>query len=131
MVYDYTNEESRVNELSVMLDTLTQEEAQAALTAIAAARNNEERVQAQKRLDWFNSSLLPILQEFAELNGARLEIDNTENTIEATISNKEGFYVADSNRFFRAVLSAANVLSVSCQDGQAVLALTFDLNGWD
>ena len=131
MVYDYTNEENQVNELAVMLDTLTPEEAQAALAAIEGTRHNEELALMQKRLDWFNSSLLPILQEFAELNNARLEIENTENTIEATISNKEGFYVADSNRFFRSILSAANVLSVSSQDGQAVLALTFDLNGWD
>ena len=131
MTYDYTHEGDQVNELSVMLDTLTPAEAKAALAAIEGTRHNEELAQMQKRLDWFNNALTPILQEFAELNSARLEIENTENTIEATISNKEGFYIADSNRFFRSILSVANVLSVSCQDGQAVLALTFDLNGWD
>ena len=131
MVYDYTNEGNQVNELSVMLDTLTPEEAQAALAAIEVTRHNEELAQMQTRLDWFNNALAPILQEFAELNNARLEIENTENTIEATISNKEGFYVADSNRFFRAVLSAANVMSVSCQDRRATLALTFDVSEWD
>lgn len=127
MVYD-TKEGNQANELSVMLDTLTQEESQA---AIAEMNNKEERGQTQKRLDWFNNALAPVLREFAEMNSARLEIENTENTIEATISNKESFYITDSNRFFRALLSAANVLSVSCQDEQAVLSLTFDLNGWD
>lgn len=127
MVYD-TKEGNQANELSVMLDTLTQEKAQA---AIAEMKNNEERVQTQKRLDWFNNALAPILREFAEMNSAKLEIKATENTIEATISNKEGIYITDSNRFFRSILSAATVLSVSCQDGQATLALTFDMNDWD
>ena len=131
MTYDYTHEGDQVNELSVMLDTLTPEEAQAALAAIEETRHNEELAQIQKRLDWFNNALTPILQEFTELNSARLEIANTEDTIEATISNKEGFYIADSNRFFRAILSAATVLSVSCHDGQAELVLTFNLNDWD
>ena len=83
MTYDYTHEGDQVNELSVMLDTLTPEEAQAALAAIEETRHNEELAQIQKRLDWFNNALTPILQEFTELNSARLEIANTEDTIEA------------------------------------------------
>ena len=71
--FDYTGTDQAGN-LADMAETLSQEEATAAIEAIESVRRKRGNDAVRDFRAWFDAALLPILKDFAELVGAKLTI---------------------------------------------------------
>ena len=67
--FDYTGTDQAGN-LADMAETLSQEEATAAIEAIESVRRKRGNDAVRDFRAWFDAALLPILKDFAELAGA-------------------------------------------------------------
>lgn len=111
--YDYMDTSS-IDKLSMMVDNLTPEEAEAALAAIEGVRGDGTDKKAEEFKSWFDAAFLPILKDFAQITSSSLQIEQDEHhDIIATLTSKCGFDITVNQKRMHAVISAADHISVT------------------
>ena len=128
-IFDYRDkgETDKVDELSVMLDHLTREEAAAALSAISEARKTKGDMRKSAWITWFYDALLPILQEFSESSAAILTVDQAESHLIVSLKSEQGFDITDGQRYMRVLMAMASHVGINSADGYTELALIFSI----
>lgn len=127
--YDYRNSNEHIDELSRVMDHLSDREAEQALTSIEAAR--QARLAASKGAfeSWFDAAILPILKDYSELTASLLEVEKVAVThIVVTIRNKYGFDITENCKEMRLALSFAVHIAFNVSEGEAAITLIYDCN---
>lgn len=111
--FDYTGADQASN-LADMAETLSQDEASAALEAIESVRRKRADDAVQNFRAWFDAALLPILKGFGELAGAKLTIRQDHfHDITATFTGRCGFDITATQKRMRMALAAADHISIN------------------
>lgn len=111
--FDYTGTD-QVGNLADMAETLSQDEAVAAMEAIESVRRKHADDAVRDFRAWFDAALLPILKDFAELVGARLTIRQDRfHDITASFTGRCGFDITATQKRMRMALAAADHISVN------------------
>lgn len=111
--FDYTGTDQAGN-LADMAETLSQDEAAAAMEAIESVRRKHADDAVRDFRAWFDAALLPILKGFAELAGAKLTIRQDHfHDITATFTGRCGFDITATQKRMRMAMAAADHISVN------------------
>jgi len=109
------------------MDNLSQNEAQAAIKAIEETKQANLAIEQENYAEWFNTAILPILQDFSEMTSSVLEIEKLEKThIVTTIKNEQSLDITESSKLMKNVLSFASHIGIENNDGITILMLIFD-----
>ena len=115
--FDYTGTDQAGN-LATMAETLSQDEAAAAMEAIESVRRKHADDAVRDFRAWFDAALLPILKGFAELTGAKLTIRQDHfHDITATFTGRCGFDLTATQKRMRMAMAAADHISVNRWSG--------------
>ena len=115
--FDYTGTDQAGN-LADMAENLSQEEAAAAIEAIEKVRRERADDAVRDFRAWFDAALLPILNGFAELTGAKLTIRQDHfHDITATFTGRCGFDITATQKRMRMAMAAADHISVNRWSG--------------
>lgn len=119
--FDYTGTDQAGN-LATMAETLSQDEAAAAMEAIESVRRKHADDAVRDFRAWFDTALLPILKGFAELVGAKLTIRQDHfHDITAVFTGRCGFDITATQKRMRMALATADHISVNRHiDGDGV-----------
>ena len=115
--FDYTGTDQAGN-LADIAETLSQDEAAAAMEAIESVRRKHADDAVRDFRAWFDAALLPILKGFAELTGAKLTIRQDHfHDITATFTGRCGFDITATQKRMRMAMAAADHISVNRWSG--------------
>ena len=115
--FDYTGMDQAGN-LADMAETLSKDEAAAAMEAIESVRRKRADDAVRDFRTWFDAALLPILKGFAELTGAKLTIRQDHfHDITATFTGRCGFDITATQKRMRMAMAAADHISVNRWSG--------------
>ncbi len=126
--YDYRISDEAVNNVSRQIDRLENRQ----LLKLKKYVDHIEQADKEERFavarKYFDATILPALQDFADITCSLLLIDECDNqcAILATIRNKEGFDISESCKVMRGLLTMANCISIGLEDGEPALVLVFD-----
>lgn len=111
--FDYTGMD-RAGNLADMAETLSKDEAAAAMEAIEKVRQKRADDAVRDFRTWFDAALLPILKGFGELAGAKLTIRQDHfHDITATFTGRCGFDITATQKRMRMALAAADHISIN------------------
>lgn len=111
--FDYTGTDQAGN-LATMAETLSQDEAAAAMEAIESVRRKHADDAVRDFQAWFDAALLPILKGFAELTGAKLTIRQDHfHDITAVFTGRCGFDITVTQKRMRMVMAVADHTSIN------------------
>lgn len=111
--FDYTGTDQAGN-LATMAETLSQDEAAAAMEAIESVRRKHADDAVRDFRAWFDAALLPILKGFAELTGAKLTIRQDHfHDITAVFTGRCGFDITVTQKRMRMVMAVADHTSIN------------------
>ena len=111
--FDYTGTDQAGN-LAAMAETLSKDEAAAAMEAIEKVRQKRADDAVRDFRTWFDAALLPILKGFGELAGAKLTIRQDHfHDITATFTGRCGFDITATQKRMRMALAAADHISIN------------------
>ena len=115
--FDYTGTDQAGN-LADMAETLSKDEAAAAMEAIEKVRQKRADDAVRDFRAWFDAALLPILKGFAELTGAKLTIRQDHfHDITATFTGRCGFDITATQKRMRMAMAAADHISINRWSG--------------
>ena len=115
--FDYTGTDQAGN-LATMAETLSQDEAAAAMEAIESVRRKHADDAVRDFRAWFDTALLPILKGFAELTGAKLTIRQDHfHDITAVFTGRCGFDITAAQKRMRMAMAVADHISVNRWSG--------------
>ena len=77
-IYDYRNTGKYMDQLTVMADTLNEEESRQTLDAIEQIRQENKKLKKKRFSEWFDVAILPVLKDFARQERAILKVDRPE-----------------------------------------------------
>lgn len=127
--YDYRNSSANIDKLSVIVDRVTEKEAEQALAAIEETRQKESAEKIENFLTWFDTAILPILKDFSETTASILEIDAIcESHITASIRNESGIDITAECKLMKIVMAFAVHIAVEMIEDTVALTLTYDCN---
>ena len=113
--------------LSIDVDSLSPKEVRQVNQAITTIKQNSSTIRQQNSLIWFNTALLPILQDYAELTSSFLQVEPDDTgIIIATIKNSMGLDIGESHKCMKMLLGLATHIGVNIDNGQATLNLVFE-----
>lgn len=125
--YNFKNCNDYLEELSIILDNLSQNEAQAAIKAIEETKKNNLAIKLENYAEWFDSAILPILQDFSEMTSSVLEVEKLGKThIVTTIKNEQGLDITENCKLMKYALVFANYIGIDINNGMMKLLLIFD-----
>ena len=127
-VYDYRNPNNPYDDLSQEIDFLTNQERIELSKELIRIREESENTNKAYWNNWFNNSILPILQEFAKTTESLLEIDISDQMIISVfLRNNYSINITESC-MIKFILQLAQHISVEANDDEAILSFTFDCN---
>lgn len=124
MVYDYRIKAEELNRIAIDFDNLSGKQQ----LEVAEAIKNIKQEKEQEAKICFNSAILPILKDFAELTSSLLTIEenNKNQTVIATLKNSCSLDITENCRCMRGLLIIANYINITVEDEGIILSLIFD-----
>ncbi|RFZ78807.1 hypothetical protein DS742_11915 [Lacrimispora amygdalina] len=111
----------------MILDNLSQNEAQAAIKAIEETKQANLVIEQENYAKWFDIAILPILQDFSEMTSSVLEVEKPGKThIVITIKNEQGLDITENCKMMKYALAFANHIGIDSNGGMMILILIFD-----
>ena len=84
----------------------------------------------EHRLDnayWFKAIVLPILQNFAEQTSSSFELEEDNQFVTAvSFRNSNDIEISGSSPFIKFALSLASSITITCDNDESILLLTYD-----
>lgn len=123
--FDFTDITTE-NRLSEIAEELSPEETAAAIVAIQNIQNEHNKRKGQNFKAWFDAAFLPILKNFAALNGSKLIIrQDSLHDITAALTSRCGFDITAHQKQMHMVLAAADHISITKWSDSDTVELTF------
>lgn len=129
-IYDYQDTPNHFDEMGEKIDTLSNQEAQQVSDFIDSLKAKEMEKQTVQALDWFNTAILPALQEYAMMTASCLTIESNDDIMVATLENRHGLDITESCRVIRALISLANHIDINAKGETALLTLIFNCSNF-
>lgn len=128
MIYDYRIKANELEDIAMQLDNLSEKQLRRVAKVVEKMKESEDEMSCDNTKSYFYNAILPILQEFAELTGALLQIEenNQNQIIEAVFKNSYGFDLTEGCRYMRSMFVVANHISISIEEEEVVLSFVFD-----
>ena len=124
--YDYRTQGDRLYDYAAKMDTFNARQLKKAAEMIDEIASDGERETQLYWESWFDSAIVPLLQEYAEMSSGLLEINKDDSGIvTANLKQERGFTITE-NCMLRSILLMAHNISMDAKDGEIVLTLTFD-----
>lgn len=125
--YDFTDHENAADQVLSDVEELSNKERLALRKAMEQIKTETEAETITKHLAWFNSAILPVLKEYAELTSSILDVErDKKEIIQATLRNSCGLsFSYDCRCLYMAVIMASYV-AVDVEDKDPILVLTYD-----
>ncbi|RJW53985.1 hypothetical protein DXC92_01585 [Clostridiales bacterium TF09-2AC] len=125
--YDYTASESIADQVLVEVEELDNRQRVLLHEAIARIKRDTEADDTQKHIRWFDTVILPLLKDFAELTSSSLEIQRDEIGIITTcIRNSNGLDITESCHGMYLALLLAVQIDLDADNDETVLTLIYD-----
>lgn len=123
--FDFTDITTE-NSLSEIAEKLSPEETTAAIAAIQNIQNEYNNRKRQDFKAWFDAAILPILKNFAVLNGSKLIIrQDSLHDITAALTSRCGFDITIHQKQMHMVLAAADHIGITKWSDSDTVELTF------
>ncbi|MCX4267947.1 MAG: hypothetical protein OSJ62_04700 [Lachnospiraceae bacterium] len=128
MIYDYRIKANELEDIAMQLDNLSEKQLRRVAKVVEKMKESEDEMSCDNTKSYFYNAILPILQEFAELTGALLQIEenNQNQIIEAVFKNSYGFDLTEGCRYMRSMFVVANHISISIEEEEVALSFIFD-----
>lgn len=128
MIYDYRIKVNELEDIAMQLDNLSEKQLRRVAKVVEKMKESEDEMSCDNTKSYFYNAILPILQEFAELTGALLQIEenNQNQIIEAVFKNSYGFDLTEGCRYMRSMFVVANHISISIEEEEVALSFVFD-----
>lgn len=124
--YDYRWQKDFFNEASMKLDTFSHRQLKKAAEAINTIALDGERESQEYWEQWFAIAIVPVLQEYAAVSNALLEISKDDvGIITATLRHPKGIVVTESC-MLRSVLFMCHNILIDTDNGDVVVTMIFD-----
>lgn len=125
--YDFTENGNKADDILVEVEHLNIKQRLALTEAMKQIKENYGIEAAQKHKDWFDTTILPVLREYAELTSSILDIERDKKEIvQATLRNSCGLeFSVDCRCLYMALLVAVQVV-VDVENNDSILVLTYD-----
>lgn len=95
--------------------------------AIVKIKRDTQTSDLQKHMEWFDTVILPVIKEFAEMTSSSLEIQRDEiGIITACLRNTNGIDITESCHGMYMVLLIAVQIDFDTDDNESILALIYD-----
>lgn len=125
--YDCTGNDSLADNVLTEVEMLDNRQRLAVHEAIQKIKRESEDQNKLQYMKWFDTCVLPILKEFAELTSSLLEIQRDEiGIISACLRNSDGLDITESCHGMYFALLIAVQICIDSDADEAVLALTYD-----
>lgn len=125
--YDYRQKTDPIDELHIAMDNLTAEEAKAALASIEDKKKEIAKIRLKRSLNWFYSSILPVIKDFSERTSSVLCVEKPDGAIfVVTIQNKYGLEISTDYIAMQKIFIFADHIGLNIRDGIPSLSLIFD-----
>lgn len=99
---------------------------------IKQLKETEKERLRRKEMNWFNFSILPMLKEYAQEQGAVLEITEEEtNSMTATLSEIKAIDISSQNIRLKTLFMLASYTVVEAVNEKIRLFLTYELQGFE
>lgn len=123
--FDFTDITTE-NSLSELAEKLSPEETAAAIAAIQNIQNEHNNRKRQDFKAWFDAAILPILKNFATLNGSKLIIQQDSlHDITAALTSRCGFDITAHQKQMHMVLAVADHIGITKWSDSDTVELTF------
>lgn len=128
MIYDYRIKANELEDIAMQLDNFSEKQLRKVAKVVEKIKESENEINCDNTKDYFYNAILPVLQDFAEITGALLMIEenNQNQMIEAVFKNSYGFDFTESCRYIRSMFVIANHISISVEEEEVVLSFIFD-----
>jgi hypothetical protein len=125
--YDYTDHENISDNVLYEVDKMDNKQRRKLHEAIKNIKEETEAETATRHMEWFDKTILPTLQIYAEQTSSILDVlRDKKEIIQATLRNSSGLsFSYDCRCLYMAVIMASYV-AVDVEDNDPVLILTYD-----
>ena len=124
--HDY---ELHMDDNGLEIDTLIDKQLLQVAETIKLIKSKEAEEQHLNRIYWFKATILPILQDFAKCSSSSFEMEqDNEGIIAVSFRNPNGIEIMWDSLCIKFALSLATSVTISCDDGESILLLTYDCN---
>lgn len=123
----YSYRENDGFEIEREIDSLSKAEKKQLDKALKQIRLEHASETVRCHMRWFDTAIVPILKNFAEMSSSELLIDKKADSLAiAVLKNPYGFDIMDTDKWWRTALTAAGHVGIDAEEGEVVLTLTFD-----
>jgi len=127
--YNYRQNTNYVNEIEVKLEILSEKQARQVSEFIDEIEEKTKQKHHSHSLNLFDSAILPVLQDFAEITSSILTVEKDDKAIiTTTLTNNYGFDITESCRSMRALINLSNHIAINGNDRETTLTLIFDFS---
>lgn len=125
--YDYTDHDNTADNVLYEVDKMDNRQRRKLHEAIKKIKEEMDAETATRHMEWFDKTVLPILQEFAEQTSSTLDVlRDKKEIIQATLRNSCGIGFSYNCRCLYMVIIMASYVAVDVEDNDPVLILTYD-----
>ena len=125
-IYDYRINPTISNELSEVVDKLSQTESEKLLSTIKTIKKNSEQAISETWKNLIESAILPALKCYAEQSFSILETEYQEpHSFIATLKNEHGFDISKNDKNMKYLCALSDTIEINTNDGWTILSLIF------
>lgn len=126
--FDYRVRAKDLNSIGIQFDTLSEKQLLELSKVVEGMKQLEKEDCLINAKVYFNSAILPVLQEFGEMTYSLLVVEENdkEQVIVASLRNQYGFDITESCRYMRSLFGIANHISINVEADEVVMSLFFD-----
>ena len=126
-------EERKTEQVYMEMDRLSTNQILKVQDYIKQLKETEKERLRRKEMNWFNFSILPMLKEYAQEQGAVLEIMEEEetNSMTATLSEIKTIDISSQNIRLKTLFMLASYTVVEAVNEKIRLFLTYELQGFE
>lgn len=126
-IYNYRKKTGYINTVNEKIDLLSEQQAKQVSEFIDTVREKTSQEQIEQSINWFNSAILPILKEFAEMTCSILSVEKEDTQIfVATLKNNNEIDITESSKPLQMIINLANHVNINSKNDEITLSLVFD-----
>ncbi len=125
-IFDYRINSTISNELSEVVDKLSQTESEKLLSIIKTIKKDSEQAISETWKNLIESAILPALKCYAEQSFSILETEYQEpHSFIATLKNEHGFDISKNDKNMKYLCALSDTIEINTNDEWTILSLIF------
>ena len=125
-IFDYRINPTISNELSEVVDKLSQTESEKLLSIIKTIKKDSKQAISETWKSLIESAILPALKCYAEQSFSILETEYQEqHSFIATLKNEHGFDISKNDKNMKYLCALSDTIEINTNDEWTILSLIF------